>query len=578
MRCFIYFAVALLAISCSGVRDGHYELTVAATGDGHGSWFSEPLTDKPVRGSLASVAAAVSDLRDEGEVLLVDAGDYLTGGDANFYFDADTYIRMASFLSYDAVTIGAGDFEAVNEDFISEMEKEGIPVLAGNNFVNGLHEGREGRQGVGKDQRGRRPYYTIVHKGGLKVAVLGYTNATAKSQVHSYAVEDQYFRAIGSLVQQDVDRVIAKEKPQVVVVVAHTGMGKADGNRLSHEGAALFSSLRGVDFLITGYDHVAKVQSTDSICVLNAGKGYQNLAVGKVSLDVKGSKVVSKTLSSSLQKLSASVVDSAFVETFRPEYEELKAFVSAPIGEITDTLVSREFYWGQCDYLNFLHALALWAYDWVDISLESTLLIDDIVPAGKVAYKDIAKIYPFDNRLIVIRMTGQEVKDYLEASYDAWVSEPGSAHVLRMKQAEEYRTKKKVWKLVNSPANFDSAAGICYTVNLERPAGSRVEISSMADGKPFSLSDEYRVGITSYRATGSGRLLQAAGIDVPDGLEKRLSIRANEFRSILYCYIKEHGRLSPEDFSDPSIVGSWSFLPSEKVDKIKAEVEMIYGK
>lgn len=569
MRRLCILAIALLVASCGRVRDGHYELTVAATGDGHGAWFSQPLSDKAVRGSLASMAAAVAELRKAGELLLVDAGDNIMGGDANFYYnnvapDDNPYPRMASTLGYDAVLIGASDFEsAALGRFIHEMKKEGIPVLAGNAFI----------------PSGKRylPNYIIVRKGGLKVAVLGYTNGSTGSLANTSAVDDLSFEPLLPLVQEDVDRVIAKEKPQLVVVLAHTGMGKGDGSKTAAEGLDLFHSLRGVDLLITGYDHVAKVQSSDSICVLNAGRGYQNLAVGKISLDVQRGRVVSKAVSASLQRLSPSLVDSSFVEDFRPEYEAVKEFMTAPLGELTDSLVSREFYSGQCDYLNFLHYLAL-NCNGVDISLGATLMIDGTIPAAEVAYKDIAKIYPFDNKLIVIRMSGRELKDYLEASYDAWLAEPGGAHVLRMKQVQDYGSKKMVWKLLNSPANFDSAGGLCYTVDTGRPAGSRIEISSLADGSPFSLTEGYNVGITSYRATGSGRLLQAAGIDVPEGLAERIVRRDSEFRELLYFYLKEHGTLSPTDFSNPSIVGSWSFLPEGISDTIKSEVDMILGK
>lgn len=560
---------SLFVISCGRIRDGHYELTVAATGDGHGAWFSEALSDKPVRGSLASVSAAVSCLRNEGELLLVDAGDNLVGSDAGFYYGnvacegSYPFARMASFIGYDAVALGVGDFGSpALERYIQDMKKDGIPVLAGNVFLP-------------SDKR-YLPHYTAVRKGGLKVAVLGYTNAQVASLVDVSVAENLSFKSLLPLVQEDVDWVIAKEKPHVVVVVAHIGMGKGDGSKPSAEGMDLFRSLHGVDFLITGHDHIAKVQSTDSICVLNAGKGCQNLAGGKISLDVQHGRVVSKTVSASLQRMSTSVVDSFFVETFKPEYEELKAFMSTPIGEITDPLVSREFYWGQCDYLNFLHVLALSVQE-VDISLGATLLIDGAVPAGQVAYKDIASIYPFDNKLIVLRMTGQEVKDYLEASYDAWVNEPGNAHVLRMKQTEDYKTKKLVWKLVNSPANFDSAGGLCYTVDLSKPSGSRVEISGMAGGRPFDLAKEYHVGITSYRATGSGRLLQAAGIDVPHGLAERLVCRGPEFRELLYYYLKEHHSLGPSLFSEASVVGSWFFLPDGVCDVIRREVDMLFG-
>ena len=52
--------------------------------------------------------------------------------------------------------------------------------------------------------------------------------------------------------------------------------------------------------------------------------------------------------------------------------------------------------------------------------------------------------------------------------------------------------------------NYDSAAGLIYTVDVTKPAGSRVTIASMADGAPFDLAKTYSVAINSYRAQGGG--------------------------------------------------------------------------
>ena len=42
-------------------------------------------------------------------------------------------------------------------------------------------------------------------------------------------------------------------------------------------------------------------------------------------------------------------------------------------------------------------------------------------------------------------------------------------------------------QFVTPSYNFSSAAGIKYTVDVTKPAGSRVTILSMEDGKPFDL-------------------------------------------------------------------------------------------
>lgn len=507
--------MAVLAVAaCSTLKDGEYNLSVVATGDGHGYWFAKPIEDGGrARGSLMAQSAFVNGIRESkgaDNVILVDAGDNFFGSGAPFYYNyVDTtsshlYPRLASYMKYDAVVAGHSDFES-----------------------------------------------------GLR------------------------FESLLPLVQEDVDKVRSKEKPHIVIVVAHTAMGKGDGLKLEKQGLDLFKSLRGVDVVVTGHDHANKVMSADSIVVLDCGRTGQNAGVTDIKLVVKGGKVVSRTLDARMTSIKSEEYDTAMEEAFEADYDKVRSFITGTVGEIKNGLVSREFYYKQCDYMNFLHALAMSAYP-VDISLSATLLIDGKVPAGEVRYQDIRKVYPYENKLVVLRLTGAEILKYLEASYDAWintVTEPyENAHVLKIKQSKDYSTGKMAWKLAKSPANFDSAAGINYTVDVTKPYGSRVVITDMADGSKFELDKEYTAAITTYRSVGSGGLLKAAGLEDMKSVEDRIVYRGPEFRTILYRYFKKNGSIDPAVVGDPKVVGSWKFVPEFAPAAIKADVELLYGK
>ena len=574
-------AAALTLSACSTLKDGEYNLSVVSTGDGHGYWFAKPVEDGgKARGSLMAQSAFVNGIRESkgtDNVILVDAGDNFFGNGAPFYYNyVDTtsthlYPRLASYMGYDAVIAGHSDFESghrVYDRVAKEMKKEGIPFLAGNALSD----------------RSGKPYfpaYSIIKKGGVKVAVLGYTNADNASLMDGSSISGIHFESLLPLVQEDVDKVRSKEKPQVVIVVAHTAMGKGDGQNLEKQGLDLFKSLRGVDVVIAGHDHSNKVMSADSVVVLDCGRAGQNAGVTDIKLVVKGGKVVSRKLDANMVSIESEEYDSAMEKAFESDYDEVHSFMTSKVGDIKKDLVSREFYYKQCDYLNFLHALAFSAYP-VDISLSATLLIDGKVPAGEVRYQDIRKVYPYENKLIVLRLTGAEILKYLEASYDAWintVTEPSEdVHVLRIKQSKDYSTGKMVWKLAKSPANFDSAAGINYTVDVTKPYGSRVSITGMADGKAFEMDKEYLAAITTYRSVGSGGLLKAAGLADMKSVEDRIVYRGPEFRTILYEYFKKYGSVDPAVTGDPKIIGSWKFVPDFAPAAIKTDVELLYGK
>ena len=574
-------AAALTLSACSTLKDGEYNLSVVSTGDGHGYWFAKPIEDGGrARGSLMSQSAFVNGIRESkgaDNVILVDAGDNFFGSGAPFYYNyvdttaAHLYPRLASYMGYDAVVAGHSDFESghrVYDRVAKEMKKEGIPFLAGNALSD-------------KNGKPYFPAYSIIKKGGVKVAVLGYTNADNASLMDGSSVSGIHFESLLPLVQEDVDKVRSKEKPQVVIVVAHTAMGKGDGQNLEKQGLDLFKSLRGVDVVIAGHDHSNKVMSADSVVVLDCGRAGQNAGVTDIKLVVKGGKVVSRKLDANMVSIESEEYDSAMEKAFESDYDEVHSFMTSKVGDIKKDLVSREFYYKQCDYLNFLHALAFSAYP-VDISLSATLLIDGKVPAGEVRYQDIRKVYPYENKLIVLRLTGAEILKYLEASYDAWintVTEPSEdVHVLRIKQSKDYSTGKMVWKLAKSPANFDSAAGINYTVDVTKPYGSRVSITGMADGKAFEMDKEYLAAITTYRSVGSGGLLKAAGLADMKSVEDRIVYRGPEFRTILYEYFKKYGSVDPAVTGDPKIIGSWKFVPDFAPAAIKSDVELLYGK
>lgn len=580
IRLILAAAAATMLAGCSSLKDGEYNLSLVTTGDGHGSWFFKPFAEKgSARSSLMAQSQYINELRSEkgaDNVILVDAGDNFLGSNATFYYDyADTlspylYPRLAAYMKYDAVAAGHCDFEAghgVYDRAAETFRKEGIPFLAGN---------------VVWTDNGKRYLQTgtIVKKNGVKVAILGYTNADNAALMDKSAYSGLEFKSLIPLVQEDVDAFRKKHKPQVVVVVAHTAIGKGEGNNAEKQGLDLLNSLKGVDFLVAAHDHSNKVIKRDSIVLVGCGKSGQYVGLGEIKLLVKGGKVVSRELDAKSVGIKYDNIDTAMEEAFENEFNAVKAFSNSKLGTVKKDMVSREFYSGQCDYLNFLHALAL-TYCPMDISLTATLLIDGKVPGGDVTFNDLRTIYPYGNKLMVLKLAGKEIKEYLEASYDLWVetvSGPDADHILRIKQAKDWKTGQMAWKLAKSPANFDSAAGIDYTVDVTRPYGERVNILSMADGRAFDMDKMYTVGITSYRASGAGGLLKAAGLLSAEDVEARTLFKGPEFRTILYEYFLKNGSIDPEVTGKKELVGRWKFVPEGVSEGIVKDVELLYGK
>ena len=559
-------ACALLALSCGrGPKDGEYTLTVLSTNDVHGTWFDSTYVDSRTRPSLLAINHYVDSVRaaDGAEnVLLIDAGDCLQGDNAPYYFNyVDTitphlFPRLMSYMKYDAVAVGNHDIETghpVYDRVAADLKANGVDFLAANAIRND----------------NGKPYfkpYKVVKRGGLKVAILGYTNANMKAWLQEEIWSGMHFESIVKVIQQDVDRIRAKERPDVMVVVMHSGTGDGDGSMLESEGLDAFHLVKGVDWVLASHDHRPYVEATDSCGFLNSGSHARNVAEGRMHLTVKGRKVVSKTYEVGLIPVKAEMADPVMREHFQADYNAVKTFTLKEVGILNADLWTRDAYRGMSDYMNLIHTLSLGCKP-ADVSFAAPLTFNGRVTSGILKYNDLFTIYPYENQLFVVKMTGDEIKRYLEASYDKWINTVGKADdtLLKIQNQDDPRTQSQRWSFVNRSYNFDSAAGINYTVDVTRPAGERIAISGMADGSAFDPLREYNVAMTSYRASGGGGLMKEVGIDT-DRIDERVVARYPEIRNILYDYLMENGSIDPEVIGLPTVIGQWKFVPEKLVE------------
>ena len=558
-------ACALLALSgCRGPKDGEYTLTVLSTNDVHGTWFDSTYVDGGTRRSLLAVNHYVDSVRTADgadNVLLIDAGDCLQGDNAPYYFNyIDTvtphlFPRLVEYMKYDAVAVGNHDIETghpVYDRVAADLKRNGVDFLAANAIRND----------------NGKPYfkpYKIVKKGGLKVAVLGYTNANMKAWLTEELWSGIHFEPIVEVIQQDVDRIKAREHPDVMVVVMHSGTGDGDGSVLESEGLDAFRLVKGVDWILASHDHRPYVEATDSCGFLNSGSHSRFLAEGKMHLTVQGRKVVAKSYETSLIPVRAEMADPVMRARFQQDYEAVKAFTLKEVGVLNTDLWTRDAFRGMSDYMNLIHTLSLGCKP-AEISFGAPLTYNGRVASGILRYNDLFTIYPFENQLFVVKMTGDEIKRYLEISYDKWINTISKADdtLLKIEGRDDPRTQQKGWSFVNRSYNFDSAAGINYTVDVTKPFGERVAVSGMADGSAFDLEREYNVAMTSYRASGGGSLMKETGIDT-DRIDDRIVARYPEIRNILYDYLLENGSIDPEVIGLPTVIGQWRFVPEKLV-------------
>ena len=166
-------------------------------------------------------------------------------------------------------------------------------------------------------------------------------------------------------------------------------------------------------------------------------------------------------------------------------------------------------------------------------------------------------LYKYENMLYTMALTGQEIKDYLEMSYDIWTNTMTSTDDRLLRLRDGANADDMTHTGFRYPSyNFDSAAGINYTVDVTRPRGEKITILSLADGSPFDTETIYRVAINSYRGNGGGNLLtEGAGIAPEELRDRIISSTDKDLRYYLIQYIKEH----PE--ADVRTMDNWKFIP-----------------
>ena len=219
---------ASAVLSCSRtLKDGIYELQVLSTNDVHSTWFDSTYVGGGVKKSLYAMNHYIDSVRNVygfDNVALIDAGDCLQGDNAAYYFNyVDTlsphlFPRLMGYMKYDAIAVGNHDIETghpVYDRVTKDLESYGAPFLAANAI----------RTDNGKAYF---PEYKVFTKAGLRIAVIGYTNANIKAWLTEELWSGMDFELIMNQVQADVDRVRAKEKPDVMIVAMHSGCGHGE--------------------------------------------------------------------------------------------------------------------------------------------------------------------------------------------------------------------------------------------------------------------------------------------------------------------------------------------------------------
>lgn len=519
-------AIFTLACACKP-KEGEYKLDIYAVSDVHGRYFSQSYTGGDDQQSLSNVSAFLKEARkaDPG-LIFIDNGDNLQGDNAAYYFNyvatgvRHIYPRIMDFLKADAVIVGNHDIEPGHPVYDRLKKEYKMPLLA----ANAVYEDSG------------KPYfkeYTVLKKNGLKVAVIGMVTPRIKSWLPEEKYKGLEFLEAEGFTQKLVDRVIEKERPDVVILSIHAGTGPGTLDDTENPALWIAENIRGVDLVICGHDHTAAIEEPANFhqqtMLMNSADRTKNVAHCEIELTYEHGKLVDRHISCELIPMAGKPRDPEYDAAFAEDFEKVKNFTNRKVGVLTSDIDLNDVFDGPNAYVSLLHKIQL-DVSGAEISFAAPLGRTGIIKSGDLLYNDLFAIYPFENMLYTVHLSGRQIKDYLEYVYDNWVNRRGPTY------------------------NFDSAAGINYKVHRGNPKGERVEIVSLENGDPFDLDKEYVVAMTSYRANGGGNLLsEGAGVDTSDQNSYVLDIYS-DIRDLIYEQVQEKGVL------EASVRNNWCFV------------------
>jgi 2',3'-cyclic-nucleotide 2'-phosphodiesterase/3'-nucleotidase len=182
--------------------------------------------------------------------------------------------------------------------------------------------------------------------------------------------------------------------------------------------------------------------------------------------------------------------DPSVVALAEPYDRETQAWLARVIGQSAEELTAREARFRDTAILDLIQKVQM-EVGKADVSMVASFNSEARIAKGPVSVRDIAGLYVYENTLVVLEVTGQQLKDALEHS---------------AKYYKPYVAGKSLQELIDEkiPAyNFDIAEGVTYELDISKPIGQRIQ-NLRFRGQQLSPTRKLRLATNNYRVNGGG--------------------------------------------------------------------------
>jgi 2',3'-cyclic-nucleotide 2'-phosphodiesterase/3'-nucleotidase len=532
------FATAL-SLACAPAQlprsNEPVDLVVATTTDVHGrlrAWDYYANQAEAVRG-LSRAATIVDSVRsaNPGRVILLDGGDLLQGNPLAYVAArvsrdrTNPIIAAMNAMQYDAAAIGNHEYNYGVPYLDSAIRQAKFPFLSANTYriePAGIHAFRA---------------WTIVERAGIKVGIVGATTPG----VMLWDAENVRGRLRLGDILPAVSQAVQEARAggaDIILVTVHSGLNEpasydtvTSGVPSENVAARIASEVPGVDFVIYGHSHKEMRGTTIGRTLLVQPKNWAT------SVDVAHLVVTRADGGWRVSERHADIVQSAghpenaaVLAATDAAHRETVAYVTTPIGTTQERWSADSARVKDTPLIDFILETERKAAG-SDLASTAAFSTDLVMGPGAITIAQVAQLYPYDNTLRAVRITGKQLRDYLEFS------------------ARYYRTPASPTAALESDPqipgyNFDIVSGVDYVIDVARPIGSRVTRLDYK-GAPVKDTDSFTMALNNYRQTGGGGYAMLSGAPV-------VYDKQQEIRQLLIDEVKQRREIKQADYFVPN--------------------------
>ena len=528
-------SILLLTLACAPAQlprsTEPVDLVIATTTDVHGrlrAWDYYANQVDAVRG-LSRAATIVDSVRaaSPGRVILLDGGDLLQGNPLAYVAAkvsrdrTNPIVAAMNAMRYDASAVGNHEYNYGVPYLDSAVRQARFPFLSANTY-------RVDPEGV----HAFRPW-TIIERAGLKIGIVGATTPGVTLWDAENIRGRLRFGDIVPAVREAVKEVRAAGA-EIVLVTVHSGLNELSsydtvttGVPSENVAARVASEVPGVDLVLYGHSHKEMRGTTIGQTLLIQPKNWAtSVAVAHLVVSRSGGRWMVSEKRSDVVQSAGHAENAAVLAATDAIHRETVAYVTTPIGSTPERWSADSARLRDTPLIDFILETERKAAG-SDLASTAAFSTDVVMGPGPITIAQVAQLYPYDNTLRAVRISGRQLRDYLEFSsrYYRTPASP-SARLETDRQIPGY--------------NFDIVSGVDYVMDVSRPVGSRITRLDYK-GAPVRDTDSFTMALNNYRQTGGGGYAMLSGAPV-------VYDKQQEIRQLLIDEVKARGAVRQADY------------------------------